>query len=52
MDGLLLDVTGWTDHDLAEGAALITDNGRFGPGGRALYRPVDPHRWTWEGEIP
>ncbi|MFJ7334269.1 hypothetical protein ACIQU3_20720 [Streptomyces sp. NPDC101110] len=38
LDGLLLDVTGWTPDELATGAALSTELGRF-PGGRALYDP-------------
>ncbi len=33
---------------------LITENGAFGPGGRADYepRPNDPHRWDWGGDVP
>ncbi|MEU3330035.1 hypothetical protein ABZ709_31615 [Streptomyces albus] len=44
LDGLLLDVTGQDEAELAGGAALITEIGQFGPGGRALYgpRPTDP----------
>lgn len=54
LDGLLLDVAGWTDEELATGAALITEIGAYGPGGRALYgpRPGDPQRWAWEGDSP
>ncbi|MGW4817210.1 hypothetical protein ACWEPB_36970 [Kitasatospora cineracea] len=54
LDGLLLDVTGW-DADMLEcGAALITNLGHYGPGGRAHYepRPGDPARWDWEGDTP
>lgn len=49
-----LDVTGWTKEELSEGTALITEIGRFGPGGRALYdpRPGDPARWDWDGDSP
>jgi hypothetical protein len=36
LDGLLLDVTGWTTDEIATGAALPTGLGRF-PGGRTLY---------------
>lgn len=46
LDGLLLDVTGWTDKQLADGAALITEIGRYGP------RPGTPDRWDWQGDIP
>nr|WP_030762200.1 hypothetical protein [Streptomyces griseus] len=54
LDGQLLDVTGWTDDALGEGAALLTEAGACGPGGRALYDPVpgDPGRWEWTGDIP
>ncbi|NUS17243.1 MAG: hypothetical protein HOY69_38590 [Streptomyces sp.] len=54
LDGLLLDVTGLPEADRADGAALITDAGRFGPGGRASYGPAlaRPWAWLWEGDIP
>ncbi|MFD7669100.1 hypothetical protein [Streptomyces sp. NPDC059788] len=54
LDGLLLDITSWTPQDIAMGAALITEIGQFGPGGRALYepRPGDASRWDWDGDIP
>ncbi|SCF98091.1 hypothetical protein GA0115254_128639 [Streptomyces sp. Ncost-T10-10d] len=54
LDGLLLDVTGWTETALREGAALNTEIGRFGPGGRAEYAPRDGDfdRWDWQGDIP
>jgi hypothetical protein len=56
LDGLLLDVTGWSAVDRAGGAALIADgpSGVFGPGGRAWYGPPsgDPvgDCWYWEGD--
>lgn len=52
LDGLLLDVTGWTEAQRAEGAALPTEIGRYGPGGRAQYvpRPADPRHWDWHGD--
>ncbi|MFE0878260.1 hypothetical protein ACFW4X_25920 [Streptomyces smyrnaeus] len=36
------------------GAALITEIGQFGPGGRALYRPrpTNSQKWNWEGDTP
>lgn len=54
LDGLLLDVTGESEDELADGAALITEVGQFGPGGRALYRPRpgSPSQWDWEGDCP
>ena len=54
LDGLLLDVTGWTDHDIDTGVVLPTDLGQFGPGGRALYdpRPGDRSRFDWSGDSP
>jgi hypothetical protein len=54
LDGLLLDVTGWTPEHLREGAALATEIGRFGAGGKALYGPRadDPKRWDWAGDLP
>lgn len=39
LDGLLLDVTGWAPGEKASGAALITETGLYGPGGRACYGP-------------
>ncbi|PVE12152.1 hypothetical protein [Streptomyces scopuliridis] len=54
LDGLLLDVTGWTAGQLREGAALATEIGAYGPGGRALYGPgaADPRLWEWQGDTP
>lgn len=54
LDGLLLDVTGWSDEQLVGGAALTTEIGAYGPGGRALYGPrnADPRKWDWEGDTP
>lgn len=55
LDGQLLDVTGSTDAELATGAYLISEAGRYGPGGRAAYGPPagDPAApWVWEGDIP
>lgn len=52
LDGLLLDVTGWTGPQHLAGAELRTDIGRFGAGGRARYAPQegDPVRWDWCGD--
>ncbi|MFB7918369.1 hypothetical protein [Streptomyces sp. NPDC056061] len=54
LDGLLLDVTGWTPDDIDAGAALPTELGRFGAGGRAVYgpRPGAPGRFDWSGDTP
>lgn len=54
LDGLLLDVTGWTRDEIGTGVALETELGQFGPGGRALYdpRPGDPGRFDWNGDSP
>ncbi|MET8749960.1 hypothetical protein ABZW32_07705 [Streptomyces sp. NPDC004667] len=52
LDGLLLDVTGWSARRLAEEARLPTEIGRYGPGGRTHYRrrPGDPDHWDWSGD--
>lgn len=52
LDGLLLDVTGWSGSRLAEEARLPTEIGRYGAGGRAHYRrrAADPDRWDWTGD--
>lgn len=54
LDGLLLDVTGWDGARLAEPAALPTEIGRYGHGGRAVYgpRPGDTRRFDWREDIP
>jgi hypothetical protein len=52
LDGLLLDVTGWTPSQLDEGAALATELGTYGSGGRSLYAPREGDRrfWDWQGD--
>ncbi|MFJ6700661.1 hypothetical protein ACIQM4_32080 [Streptomyces sp. NPDC091272] len=54
LDGLLLDITGWTADEIRTGAVLQTELGRFGAGGRALYdpRPGESTRWDWSGDTP
>ncbi|MFD5571070.1 hypothetical protein [Streptomyces cadmiisoli] len=54
LDGLLLDITGWTAADMDAGVVLETELGRFGGGGRAVYdpRPGDPTRLDWSGDAP
>ncbi|MGW5047927.1 hypothetical protein [Streptomyces griseoluteus] len=54
LDGLLLDITGWTPHEADTGVALATELGQFGAGGRAMYdpRPGDSGRWDWTGDAP
>ncbi|WP_030776562.1 hypothetical protein [Streptomyces sp. NRRL S-920] len=58
LDGLLLDVTAWTSADWGRaesdtGVVLPTELGRFGAGGRAMYRPRrgDPRRFDWAEDI-
>ncbi|MEU7261719.1 hypothetical protein AB0B21_38880 [Streptomyces rimosus] len=53
LDGLLLDITGWTADEIQTGVALTTELGQF-PGGRALYdpRPGERNRWDWSGDSP
>ncbi|MFJ4467422.1 hypothetical protein ACIP2X_07955 [Streptomyces sp. NPDC089424] len=43
LDGLLLDIHGWSDKDIDDGVALLTELGRR-PCGRALHdtRPGEP----------
>ncbi|MFJ2217803.1 hypothetical protein ACIQVO_36710 [Streptomyces sp. NPDC101062] len=54
LDGLLLDITGWSQEEADAGVALSTELGRFGAGGRAKYgpRPGAPGRFDWTGDIP
>ncbi|MER6738309.1 hypothetical protein [Streptomyces puniciscabiei] len=54
LDGLLLDITGWTQTEVDTGVSLQTELGQFGPDGRMLYdpRPGDPTRWDWGGDCP
>ncbi|MFD8388686.1 hypothetical protein ACFV2N_05605 [Streptomyces sp. NPDC059680] len=54
LDGLLLDITSWTQDEIRTGAALPTELGQFGGGGRAVYapRPGDPRRFDWDGDVP
>lgn len=54
LDGLLLDVTAWSAADRADGAALTTEIGAYGAGGRAWYGPraTDPRYWDWESDSP
>ncbi|MFJ8043863.1 hypothetical protein ACIRBX_25510 [Kitasatospora sp. NPDC096147] len=52
LDGLLFDVTGLAEDELSAGAALVTELGAHGPGGRAHYepRPAAPAKWDWVGD--
>jgi hypothetical protein len=54
LDGLLLDITGWTADEIQTGVALMTELGQFGVGGRALYhsRPGERSGWDWSGDSP
>ncbi|MPY56006.1 hypothetical protein [Streptomyces spongiae] len=54
LDGLLLDITGWRPEEIDDGVSLLTELGRFGSGGRALYdpRPGGPACWDRGGDSP
>ncbi|MFE1383409.1 hypothetical protein ACFW6S_31120 [Streptomyces sp. NPDC058740] len=54
LDGLLLDITGWSADEIQTGVALTTELGQFGAGGRALHdpRPGERNRWDWSGDTP
>ncbi|MFB7185490.1 hypothetical protein ACFCZT_09270 [Streptomyces sp. NPDC056230] len=54
LDGMLLDVTGWTVEERTTGAMLVTEIGAYGPGGRADHEPRlgTPDRWDWQGDVP
>ncbi|MGW2672348.1 hypothetical protein ACWC5F_30390 [Streptomyces sp. NPDC001272] len=57
LDGQLLDVTGWSPLELADGALLMSELGAFGPGGRCAYEPTEadgvyPSRFGWRGDVP
>ncbi|MQY36631.1 hypothetical protein SRB17_46330 [Streptomyces sp. RB17] len=54
LDGLLLDITGWPQAEVGTVAALPTELGQFGAGGRAMYapRPGDPRHFDWDGDAP
>ncbi|MGW3661899.1 hypothetical protein [Streptomyces sp. NPDC005141] len=54
LDGLLLDITGWTSDGRSTGVALETELGRFGSGARAVYdpRPGNAKLWDWSGDTP
>ncbi|MFD6185630.1 hypothetical protein [Streptomyces goshikiensis] len=54
LDGLLLDITGWSADEIQTGVALMTELGQFGAGGRALYDPRagERRRWDWSGDAP
>ncbi|GGS10120.1 hypothetical protein GCM10010252_56560 [Streptomyces aureoverticillatus] len=47
LDGVLLDIIGWTQDEVDTGVALATEQGQFGAGGWAMYdpRPGDPRRF-------
>ncbi|PVC81989.1 hypothetical protein [Streptomyces sp. CS014] len=52
LDGQLLDVTGLTPDERADGALLISPHSAYGPGSRSDYEPRDddPGRWDWPGD--
>ncbi|MCZ4611350.1 hypothetical protein O3S80_47915 [Streptomyces sp. Lzd4kr] len=52
--GLLLDVSGRRQEGTGTGVSLLTELGRFGADGRAIYdpRPGDPTRFDRTGDSP
>lgn len=55
LDGQLLDVTGWSEAERADGALLSAGGGLFGPGGRVFYGPAEADSegpFIWDGETP
>ncbi|MGW0364456.1 hypothetical protein [Streptomyces sp. NPDC002990] len=54
LDGLLLDITSWSEAQCAEEVRLPTEIGRFGAGGRAHYRrrAAGSTHWDWSGDGP
>ncbi|RSS60385.1 hypothetical protein [Streptomyces sp. WAC06614] len=55
--GRLLDVTGWSPLERADGVLLMSERGAFGPGGRCAYEPAEidgvyPSRFGWRGDVP
>ncbi|MFK0132359.1 hypothetical protein ACIQRZ_18640 [Streptomyces rubiginosohelvolus] len=50
LDGQLLDVTGFTPDEQAEGELLISPHSAYGPGGRSDYIPDGESRWRWNGD--
>ncbi|MEU1121997.1 hypothetical protein ABZ371_00015 [Streptomyces sp. NPDC005899] len=54
LDGQRLAVTDWSEQQLLDGAALLTELGAYRPGGRAHYegQPGNPDRLHWTGHTP
>lgn len=54
LDGDRLNVTPLTEEEIADGFALIADDGGTWIGGRSIYdpRPGQPGRLYWAGDIP
>ncbi|MFI0239899.1 hypothetical protein [Streptomyces sp. NPDC016845] len=54
LDGLLLDVTDRPAERASTAVALPTELAAFGPGGRAVYGPLDTdgRRFVWQGDTP
>ncbi|MER7576221.1 hypothetical protein [Streptomyces sp. NPDC126514] len=54
LDGLLMDITGWTQEEISNGVSLRTELGQFGADGRAIYNPRagDSRRFDWTGDSP
>ncbi|MFF9218910.1 hypothetical protein [Streptomyces viridosporus] len=54
LDGLLLEVTGFTPDEVDTDAALATELGQFGADGRTVYGPRsgEADRFDWTGITP
>ncbi|MER6571074.1 hypothetical protein ABT288_34075 [Streptomyces sp. NPDC001093] len=53
LDGLLLDITGFTREEAGTGVALATELGQLDAGSRAIYDPRlgDAEHFDWTGAI-
>ncbi|MGW2777193.1 hypothetical protein ACWC4C_32600 [Streptomyces olivaceoviridis] len=54
LDGMLLDITGWTHDEVGAGVALAAELGQLGVGSRVRYtpRPGEPAWFDWAGYSP
>ncbi|WP_371674891.1 hypothetical protein [Streptomyces sp. NBC_01276] len=52
-----VELLGGPPQEIVDGAVLMSDHGRFGPGGRSDYEPAgggsgDVGRFVWRGDVP